>query len=392
MALPAEGYTAPRASELLLFLRDQIEANLLSIGEPSDVDWERDTFYAAITAATSVTAGRVSEATQAIYDSFNRNNAEGVQLDNLGEIIGVIRNQPTKSQAVVTFGGTPATVIPIGTQVRGGGDNDDAVWETTEEYIIGGGGTVDGDVFALEAGPTVAGAGTINEIVTPVLGLNTVTNTANALVGQSLETDAEYRIRQVASLQVSGLGNLPSLRADLLNLDYLEAVLVFDNPTENYVNMNGIVMNPHSGGVVVYPGALSTEQEEEIAAIIYRHLPAGIYSSGDDVVKTVQTLGVSAKTIRFNYAVDFPITVDIVVVLEVGYELIDVEQAVIDGVTEYFDQLPVGRPARLLEIYSVLDDIEGIVGATIELNGVSADYIPLATQKLVVDGVVSVSV
>jgi hypothetical protein len=149
-------------------------------------------------------------------------------------------------------------------------------------------------------------------------------------------------------------------------------------------------MNPHSGGVVVYPSGLSTAQEKEIATIIYKHIPIGIYSSGDDVLWSIKTAGVSYKSIRFNYAVALPITIAITLEFDDGYSLVDVEQAVIDGVTDYINSLPLGKAARRLEIGTILDGIPGIVGATMLLDGIDADYIPNETEKLTVDGVVAV--
>lgn len=384
MPLTATGYTALRAADFIDTIRTAYETELTALGLPSDVDWERDVVLGILTAIMGVQLGNLSEATQALYDAFDPNNAVGVQLDSLSAIVGVTRLPASASSATVTLTGTPGTIITAGSQVRGGsGDYTSAVWETADPFTIGGGGTVSGEVFAVLDGPTTATSATITEIVTPIAGWTAVTNPAAAAVGNAQETDAELRVRRAESLQISAGRSIAALRASLLTLDGVLGVLVIDNPTDATVTTGSLVLAPHSVSVVVYPNTLTSTQAEAVAQAIYDQLSAGIESNGTDEVFDVQGTDGSVKVIRFDYAGSTTVNVVATLVLDTGYVLADVQTAVEEAIEAYFDALVVGQSARRLELFGAIDDITGIVGLTLTMNGLSTDITPLINNKLV---------
>ena len=98
----------------------------------------------------SQSLGLVWSLLQQIYDSFDPDQAEGEQLDNLVALTGVTRLQPTKTAGTLTLTGTPATVIPTGSVVRIGAAG--AQFLLVSEVTIGGGGSVVGTFEAENAG------------------------------------------------------------------------------------------------------------------------------------------------------------------------------------------------------------------------------------------------
>jgi hypothetical protein len=83
--------------------------------------------------------------------------------------------------------------------------------------ISGGTGTV--GVTATEDGPLQAVAGTIINIDTPITGWSTVTNAADAVIGQDVETDSKLRARRVRSIEAASTSVLESIIAAVLEVE-----------------------------------------------------------------------------------------------------------------------------------------------------------------------------
>jgi uncharacterized phage protein gp47/JayE len=389
--LTSSGYEALRAADFLTEIRDAFEARLTALGLPADVDWDRDVFLGQITAVMATVLGDVSEATQSLYDAFTVDNAEGVALDNLCLIVGVTRLAATASTVTLTLSGTPGTLIPAGSTVEGGGDDDAARWTTDADAVIGGGGTITVSATCTETGATVALIGAIDTIVTPVSGWTGVSNAAAASAGRDRETDAALRSRRQASLQISGGASANALRASLLTLDAVEAAVVVENDTDAVVVSGGLTLAPHSVAVVVYPDTLTSAEADEVAEVIYGHVPPGIYLNGADEVKTVTDLGGGSQTVRFDYATALAVTVAVVTSRDTGYEVADVDDAIVDLIADYFASLGGGDAVRRLDLFALIATVEGVNGCTLTLNGGSSDVVPTLAQVATLSGTPAVS-
>lgn len=383
--LSDQGYTAGREADFLAIIRDAYEAELIALGLPADIDWDRDTFLGNITANMAARLGALAEASQAVYDAFDVNGATGIQLDNLAQIVGVYREDATASRVTLRYTGVVGTAVLIGDLAEGGGANDDQRWVVLQDGVIGGGGTVDVLAEAVDKGAIVATIGQIDKIVTLRSGLTSVTNPADATTGQARETDAELRKRRAASLQIGGGRNRNSLRAQLTALDSVVAAVVIDNDQGEQVTKQGIVLEPHSVAVIIYPGTQTTAEKQEIARVIYDQVPAGIFTNGTAVVATVTGADGSTKTVAWDVATNLDVDVITTVVLDAGYVLADVDTAIQALVVEYFDSLGVGDAARILDILALVATVDGVTGATVTLNGGSSDIVPTITQLLTLD-------
>jgi hypothetical protein len=257
--------------------------------------------------------GEVWEQEQAIYDAWDQDAAEGVQLDNLGKIAGVAREPATASTGILTLGGTPTTFIPSGSRSRvpGGG-----IFAHDEDATIGGGGTVDVPGTATETGPIEAAAGSITEIVDPVVGWDTVTNAADAAIGRDIESDAAYRARIRESKSAAGTSTDQAMRAALVALDAITAASVVSN---RQIETDALGIPGKAFRAVVWPDTLTTAEKQLTAEVIWNHLPLGIYSDGSDVVATVVDSQGKSQTVRFDFADQVPIWWEIDVTPETGY-------------------------------------------------------------------------
>lgn len=388
MPLTEDGFIADRAADFLTIIQEDFEARLVALGITPDIDWESDTVFGVMAAVLSVRLGGLSEALQAVYDARDINNAQGAQLDAVGLLQRVIRNEATHSVATVTLSGDPFTVIPAGRRVEGGGVDGRARWATIEDVTLDSGGDGSVQVEAEDAGPTEADAGTIDAIVDLVTGWDTVTNAAAAEPGRERETDAAYRLRIVQRAAESAAA--AALRARLRELDYLEAVLVLENDTSAAASVLGVTVDPRAVAVVLYPSTLTPAQMEEVASVIYRHVPMGISTSpiaSPDESRTVDGADGLAKTIRWSWAADVPILVTATLTLEDGYTIADVEADVKAAVAAYVESLAVGAPSFRFKMGAPIAAIEGINNCVLTqaLNPASPsaqDLTPTAVQRL----------
>ena len=385
----SSGYVAPRASDFSAIMRDAIDAALLDDGHPA-VDWDSDLVLSIQTDVLADRLGAVSELTQSIHDAWSPNNATGIHLDDIGAIRGAPRDGATPSTCTVTLTGTVGTIIVTGKLVRGGGDTDIAQWALTEDITIPAAGFIDTVVQASEDGPTAAAVGEIDEIATPVSGWASVTNAAAATLGENLETDNAYRLKQARSLSNNGSGTLAAIQGRVLALDYVQGAYCVNNRTASPAVVSGLTLQASSVAVCVYPSTLTTAQAQELAELLYRHTDPGIYLNGTTTATVTRTDGYQ-ETVRWYYAATLAVNVIATVVLENGYALGDVDDDIEALITQWFtDNAALGGAIDDLDIEcDINDNIGGIRRVTVTLNG-SVFVQPTAIQFPVI-GTISVT-
>lgn len=377
--LTDEGYTAPRAAQILTEIRDDFEARLADRELSTDVDWDRDVLLGILTAVVSDRLGSVSELTQVLHDSADRNNASGLFLDNLGIIVGIPRQEATFSTVTIACGGDDGTVITEGSLVR---DDEDVEWEAQEDGTISGGSV--GVTFQAETkGAITASAGTITEILTPIDGWDSATNAAAASPGQARELDADYRLRQQQSLQASGGSTTGALQSDLLDLDYVDAAVVVDNPSGNATTEGGVSLDPYAVAVILHPDTLTSDQKIEAAKTIFTTLAMSTPMMGSDEAYNVTKADGATKTIYWDWATPTAVATVVTVTLETGYVIGDVDTEIEEAVETLFGALDVGEAIYDLDVLDEVADVEGVKRATVTLagtTGVEPDLGELLTE------------
>ena len=370
--LTDNGLEVPRAADLRQIFRDAYESATGLV-----IDWDRDTVLGPLSVVVAQRTGALSELLQAVYDGWDRNNAQGAQLDGLGLLIGVPRKGATRSTVTLTLTGTAGTVVPGGSQAQGGGADGRARWTIPDDTTIGGGGTVSVNAEAEDLGAVSATIGQISQVVQPVAGWTGVNNAADATLGEDIESDAAYRVRQQASLQATSGRSTGSLRSDLLAIDGVSSAVVVDNPTASAVTVSGVALDANSLAAILWPATMTTDTQEACILAIYESRPAGIKTMGTDVTADITVSPGIVVSIAFDFAAETSVDVDMTLDYETGYSSGDVTDAINAGLVTLFAGLPVGGAVRLLDIYGILAAIEGIDGVTtLTLNGVAADITP----------------
>lgn len=252
---------------------------------------------------TAVPLDKDNELLQEVYDSFNPDNAEGVQLENLSGLTGVVRQPATRSTVTLTLSGTPTTVVAAGKRSR---IPNGTLWQLTEEVTIGGAPT-DGPAESVDTGPIEASPGSIDEIVDAVAGWTGVTNAAVADEGTNVETDTALRARRERSLSVGGSSRDAAIRARLEQLDFVTAAAAISNRTLT-ADSKGIPGKACRS--VILPSGLSDAQKALVGEALWEIWPSGIYSDGADVVVTITDDRGYPQVMRASYGTQLEVYAD----------------------------------------------------------------------------------
>lgn len=181
------------------------------------------------------------------YANQSPTTAIGAGLSQIVQINGIQRKTPSNSSVILTIVGTAGTLISNGIAT----DSLNQQWLLPASVTIPLGGSINETATALNPGSLQAAANSITTIFTPTLGWQTVTNASAATPGNPVETDAELRLRQIASTSIPAQTVLDATYGALSNLAGVLSVY----PYENYTNStNGNSQPPHSVCFVVDGG------------------------------------------------------------------------------------------------------------------------------------------
>lgn len=143
-----------------------------------------------------------------------------------------------------------------------------------------------------EFGPIPVAEGKLTEILSPVLGWNSVRNPFSAVLGQLLETDDALRVRYALGVYRLGAGTLPSIYANLIqNVPGITSLRVFENPT---AFVDGDDRPPHSIEIIAEGG-----DNDAIYRELFRIKPAGIGTYGN-TLGTVRAADGYVHNVRFS--------------------------------------------------------------------------------------------
>lgn len=285
-----------------------------------------------------------------IVASGDPDSAEGVQLDNLNRLRGAIRNPARNSTAIVSCGGVNGTNIPALSIVRIGLDGER--WLTNSAITIAGGST-DVAVTAENTGPIEAAIGAIDTIVTAITGWNTVTNAAEAVLGEDVETDSDYRTRSEDTS--TGTTTEESIYTRLSEQDDIDAVSVVSNRT----NSTDVYGTPaHTAWIVIYP---NTADQTNIAETIWGEagVAAGIGMRGSQTATVTDENGYTQQ-IQWDWASAVDVWISVVGTKDADYPA-GGDTLVADAITDYFATVRVGADVYPAPISAaVVDAVPGI--------------------------------
>lgn len=190
-----------------------------------------------------------------VRDAVVRNNAElanqinpdvagGVFFDAIWALTGGQRLAATRSVVSgVQLNGVPGTLIPSGTQAQTAAG---ALFESLGAVTLDDTGVAFAEFRALDYGPTPAAIGSLNVVVSGVLGWETVINPTAAVVGRDEETYQASRNRRRVTLALQGVALPEAIVSGLYDTEGVRSLAFRENVTNATQVIDGITLGPHS--------------------------------------------------------------------------------------------------------------------------------------------------
>lgn len=321
-------------------------------------------------------AGRLAELERElkkVHEALRLVDAEGQELDYIGERLGVARLQARRATGEVTFSrSTQATkdyLIQKGTVVETGGD-DSIEFVTTEKVVLNSGDTsVTAPIEAEEKGSKAnVGAGTIDEDPGRILGIEAISNANPTSGGRDVEADDSYRNRIQTSVGEIDTTSGQQIYNTLTAFDFIKEVRYIDNSAD--VAQNNL--DPHEAEVIVdaEPG-----YQDDIAQAVWDNLAMGanLISGNHGTAETGTASLPNGQTFTVDYSVpsDLDIYADIDVTIDGNLDKSDVKNAIIEYIggvktngEKVYGKLSVGDDVLYGEVDFSVRQLESVYDIT----------------------------
>jgi uncharacterized phage protein gp47/JayE len=212
-----------------------------------------------------------------LANSFSVYTAEGKALDVAGSFFGYYRKQGIKTVVLCKLIGLTGTVINAGSIVSDGVNN----YVLLDNITIGEDGTITGEFQCETAGKIFCIAGSINTIVTPIIGWDTVTNEIDGITGNDRENDNEFRKRITQNrLSIRAKSILSSIVDKIGQLPDVLSVVARENQSDTTQVIDGATLLPHSIYLCILGG-----YSKDIAKLLTENKTLGAQTNGDVIVE-----------------------------------------------------------------------------------------------------------
>lgn len=162
--------------------------------------------------------------------------AEGRFQDGIGRIYFLERNPAQPTAVPATCIGAAGTIIPAGSQAQA---TDGNIYVSLDTVTIPVGGSILVSFACTITGPIACPAGSLNFIYRQVPGWDTVSNPTDGVLGNDVESRADFEFRREASIALNSVGTNDAVRGLLLAVPNVIDAYVIDNSTSsNVVNGN----------------------------------------------------------------------------------------------------------------------------------------------------------
>ena len=293
--------------------------------------------------------------------------AQGEQLDYLALERGLTRKSALKSTGTLKFMRDSALdydlEIPIGTICSTNGTNPIRV-KTIESAVLEAGDLSVTVLAESEEGGTLqnTGIGTVKIMVTPPVGITSVTNESAFVGGMDAESDEELRERLIDSYKnISNGTNASFYKSHVLKYDGIYSASVVGKA-------RGV------GTVDIYVAAKGGLPSDALVSEIQSE------------INSIRELNVDIKVYKAE-AVEIAVGVDISV--KTGYSFDAIKEQCIVKITEYFNTLKIGEPFLIAALGNAIYSVPGVENYYI-LSSISTDRYTTSKQ-IAIKGSVQIS-
>ena len=177
--------------------------------------------------------------------------AVGRYQDAIGRIYFLTRNPALPTTAACTITGLSGTVIPVNSQAIDTAGN---VYLSTAAATIPVGGSVSVTFANAVAGAVACPAGTLTKIYRSIPGWDSITNPADGVLGQDVESRYSFETRRQQSVAANSQGMLASILGNVLAVMGVTDAYANQNDTSSSIVVTGVTIVANSIYVCVYGG------------------------------------------------------------------------------------------------------------------------------------------
>ncbi len=370
--IDANGIQVPPFEDVLAFLQGKYREIY-----GADVYLENDSQDGQFLGIIATAVNDVNASVAAAYNSFSPATAQGNGLSSVVKINGIARGTPSNSQVNVKLVGQAGTTVNDGAVT----DANSFRWLLPAVVTIPPAGEITVTATCTTAGAIPAAIGTVNQIATPTLGWQTVTNDDPASMGAPVESDAALRRRQETSVALPSKTVLSGILGAVQSLDGVTAAVIYENDTDT---TDALGLPEHSIAVVAQGG-----DSAEIAQAIMRKKTPGTGTYGTTSVDVIDDVGLT-------HAIKYSVPEDVRTVVKVqlkplsGYTT-QVASDIKAAVAAYINALGIGQAVFRTRLFMPAQLNGGIGSATFELVNVliaehpaapAAADVPIAFNEL----------
>ena len=256
-----------------------------------------------------------------IYNSFDPDVAQGVELNKLLKLIAQTRRASTKSIVDITIVANANVTLPADYTIIDENKNEWVI--NAETTLIAGTNIV--SFNAVNFGAIEASANTINDVVTVFPEITSVNNPLPAEVGRDEESDVLLRKRRNNLLSVNSNSTIAGIYSKFFLLDTVTDAVIYENFEDTYDAVKDI--NAHTLWVIVDGGAV-----DEIAEIIATDKTIGTGLKGsitEDYIETfLKADGTTRQythTVKFDRPTEIPLYINLIVSKRLPTDIIDID-------------------------------------------------------------------
>ena len=209
----------------------------------------------------------------ALANQINPNIAGGVFLDAIWALTGGQRLPATFTYIPgVMLSGLPGTIINVGAQAAMA---DGTLFASLTRVVLDSFGNGYSDFQAVTAGPVSVSVGALSQVVTAVLGWDTVTNPTVGVSGRNLESDLSARLRRKNTLGAQNVALPVAITSGVYGVDGVRSLTFRENVSQDTQTIDGVVMLPKSIFLCVDGGS-----DTAVAAAILANKSLGAAMNG----------------------------------------------------------------------------------------------------------------
>ena len=232
--------------------------------------------------------GDCNDQLAAVANNVNPSVASGPWQDAIGLIYFLERIPAAGTVVACNCVGLAGTVIPAGTIAQ---DANGYQYVSLATATIPFAGTVSISFQNVTTGAIACAPGSLTQIYTTITGWESITNPAAGVLGNAVESRANFETRRRNSVALNAVNSTQSIYANVLNVSGVVDALVVDNPTGGPVSFgaSGYVIAPNSICASVAGGASLA-----VALAIWNKKSQGCGYTGNTTVTVQDTVNYSS--------------------------------------------------------------------------------------------------